>query len=166
VKALYPNWSPNGRAIVFPDNVDNHLLEFGGPPTDVRHQVLPRPPEGEPAFWSYSWSPDASTLAGSFAGAERDQDRGLALYAFATKQYMRLTRSGTNPLWLPGSRRLLYLDRGAIWLYDTSTRTARVVVETGDGPPLTSFTVSRDGQVIYFVREHSDGDIWLATLKQ
>jgi hypothetical protein len=31
---------------------------------------------------------------------------------------------------------------------------------------MTSFTVSRDGRVIYFVREHSDGDIWLATLKK
>jgi serine/threonine protein kinase len=166
VEALYPNWSPNVRAIVFPTTVDNHLLEFTWPPTDVRHTVLPRPPKGWPAFWSYSWSPDSSTLAGYFASAERDEDRGLALYAFATKQYERLTRSGSVPLWLPDSRRLLYLDKGAIWLYDTTTRTAPVLVETGEGPPLTSFTVSRDGKVIYFVREHSDGDIWLATLKQ
>jgi hypothetical protein len=31
---------------------------------------------------------------------------------------------------------------------------------------VTAFTVSRDGRAIYFVREHSDGDIWLATLQQ
>jgi hypothetical protein len=59
------------------------------------------------------------------------------------------------------------LDRGAIWLYDTATRTARVVLETREGPPVTCFTVShRDGRLIYFVREQRDGDIWLATLKQ
>ena len=166
VSALYPTWSPNGRALVFFDTVDNHLLEFGWPPTDVRHQVLPRPKE-EPALWSYSWSPDASRLAGSFSGAARDEDRGVGLYAFATKQYERLTRSGTFPLWLPDSRRLLYLDKGAIWLYDTTTNAARVVVETGEGPAVTCFTVShRDGRIIYFVREHRDGDIWLATLKK
>jgi Tol biopolymer transport system component len=163
-KAWYPNWSPGGDAIVFPDEADNHLLEFGWPPTDVRHSVLPRP-EGEPAFMSWSWSHNGGKLAGHF-NAKRDQDKGLALYAFATKQYERLTRSGSVPLWLPDNRHLLYLDKGAIWLYDTTTRTGRVVVETGEGPPLTSFTVSRDGKVIYFVREHSDGDIWLATLKK
>jgi Tol biopolymer transport system component len=162
----YPNWSPDGHAIVFPDGTDNHLLEFGWPPTDVRHQVLPRP-RGLPPFSSYSWSPDASKLAGFFSAVQRDEDRGLALYAFATKQYERITRSGSCPLWLPGSRRLLYLDSGAIWLYDTTTRAAHVVVEAGDGPPVTCFTVShRDGRLIYFVRQQRDGDIWLATLKR
>jgi dipeptidyl aminopeptidase/acylaminoacyl peptidase len=90
----------------------------------------------------------------------------VGLYAFATKQYERLTRSGTWPLWLPDSRRLLYLDKGAIWLYDVGTKTARIVVQTAEGSPVTCFTVSRDGRIIYFVREHRDGDIWLATLKQ
>ena len=91
----------------------------------------------------------------------------MGLYAFATKQYERLTRSGTFPLWLPDSRRLLYLDKGAIWLYDTTTNAARVVVETGEGPAVTCFTVShQDGRIIYFVREKRDGDIWLATLKK
>ena len=163
----YPNWSPTGRAIVFPDGVVNHLLEFGWPPTDVRHQVLPRP-QGEPAFVTYSWSRDESKLAGAFsASARRDEDRGIALYTFATRQYERLTRSGSVPLWLPDNRRLLYLDRSAIWLYDTTTRTAHVVVEAGEGPPVTCFTVShRDGRHIYFVREQRDGDIWLATLKK
>jgi eukaryotic-like serine/threonine-protein kinase len=160
----YPNWSPHGNAIVFPDGVDNHLLEFGWPPTDVRHQVLPRRP-GEPAFMTYSWSPDATRLAGFF-NAQRDEDKGIGLYAFATRQYERLTRSGNYPLWLPGSRRLLYLDSGAIWLYDTTTRTPRMIVETGEGPTVTCFTVSRDGRLIYFVRQQHDGDIWLATLKR
>jgi Tol biopolymer transport system component len=114
---------------------------------------------------SYSWSGDGSSLAGWF-NSRRDEDRGLGLYAFATKQYERLTRSGNYPLWLPDSRRLLYLDGGSIRLYDTTTRTTRVVVEAGEGPPATRLTVSRDGQVIYFVREQRDGDIWLATLKK
>jgi len=163
-KSWYPNWSPSGDAIVFPDGVDNHLVEFGWPPTDVRHQVLPRP-QGEPAVLTWSWSADSSKIAGSF-NAQRDEDKGLALYVFATKQWERLTRSGNFPLWLPDSRRLLYLDGGSIWLYDTMTKAKRIAVEAGDGPPMTSFTVSRDGRVIYFVREHSDGDIWLATLKK
>jgi Tol biopolymer transport system component len=139
-------------------------VEFGWPPTDVRHQVLPRP-QGEPSILTWSWSRDGRRLAGHF-NAQRDEDKGIALYAFAAKQYERITRSGTYPLWLPDSRRLLYLDGGSIWLYHTMTKTRRVGFEAGDGPPMTSFTVSRDGQVIYFVREQRDGDIWLATLKK
>jgi eukaryotic-like serine/threonine-protein kinase len=163
-KAWYPNWSPDGLAIAYPDGVDTHLLEFERMPKEARHHVLPRP-QGEPPFLSYSWSPDGSRLAGHL-NAQRDEDKGIALYTFATGQYQRLTRSGGLPLWLPDSRRLLFLDNGSIRLCDTATRIVRTVIEAGEGPPMTSFTVSRDGRLIYLAREHSDGDIWLATLKQ
>jgi len=54
VRPWYPNWSPTGLAMVFPTETDNHLLEFGWPPTDVRHQEVrtPRPLRKLPALAS------------------------------------------------------------------------------------------------------------------
>jgi hypothetical protein len=84
VRTWYPNWSPDGHAIVAPDGTDKHLPVFGWPPTGVPHQVRPRPQE-EPALLSWSWSGDGRKLAGDF-NAQRDEDKGLALYTVATKK--------------------------------------------------------------------------------
>ena len=162
--AWYPIWSPDGNAIVYPDGADNHLIEFTWPPKDVRHQVLPRP-QGEPPLSVYAWSRDGRWLAGSF-NTQRANDQGLAVYDIAAKRYERITRSGNSPAWLPDSRRLLYQVSDSIWLYDTTTKTPRVIVESKSEPPITGFAVSRDGRTLYFVREQREGDIWLATLKQ
>jgi hypothetical protein len=61
---------------------------------------------------------------------------------------------------------VLYLDGGSIALYDTATRRAITVVDSAGALPITVFTVSRDGRVIDLLREHSDGDVWLAMLKK
>jgi Tol biopolymer transport system component len=157
----WPVWSPDGKALVFDDNNGkNYFLELSGSPDDRRPQLLP--PAGR-TFRGVSWSPDRQFLAGRM-DAQRVEDRGIGIYDFGTKRYERLT-SGSTPLWLRDSRRLIYIDKGSLWLYDIIKKSSRVILDSAENPSITGFAISSDGKTIYFVRTVSEGDIWLATLR-
>jgi Tol biopolymer transport system component len=87
------------------------------------------------------------------------------IYTFATQRYQRLTDFGQWPVWLPDSRRVLFVSGGkAFYVVDAQTRQVRRVFEvTRDviAPP----QMTRDGRAIYFSRRVTEADIWLATLR-
>jgi serine/threonine protein kinase/Tol biopolymer transport system component len=161
----YPNWSPTEKAIVYPDGIDNYRVEYDESFKEIRHQTLPRP-EGEPPFVTLSWSGNGQFLAGGF-WPPGNTDGGIGIYSFATKRFERFTRSGSSPRWLSvsDSRHLLYLEKGSLWCYDIEKKSQHIVIDSKDVPPILNFAVSRDGRVIYYEREQSEGDIWLATLR-
>jgi len=108
-----------------------------------------------------SWSPDGRLLAGQVSG----EHPGIAVYSMASRTYQRLADFGEWPVWLPDSRRVLFVANGsAFYILDTSLRQVRKIFSvTRDviGPP----RLTRDGKKAYYSRRVTESDVWLCTLQ-
>jgi Tol biopolymer transport system component len=128
---------------------------------DQKPRLLPpfEPPNG--LFVVNAWSPDGERIAGT-AGLD---EKGVVVYSISTNRYERLTDFGEWPVWLPDSRRLLFVSRGREFhIVDTQTKqTRKIYSSTRDvlGPP----QLSDDGRTMYFSRRVTESDIWTRTLK-
>jgi Tol biopolymer transport system component/tRNA A-37 threonylcarbamoyl transferase component Bud32 len=116
-------------------------------------------PQGQP-FAVNAWSPDGTLLAGQRAF----NAPGIYLYSMAERRFDRLTDYGEWPVWLPDSRRLLFVTRGREYhVIDTRTRAiARAWSSVRDtlGPP----RLTPDGRTLYFQRRVTEADVWVAAL--
>ena len=123
-------------------------------------RMLPRV-EAPDNFFVNAWSPDGAHIAGT-AGLD---EKGVVVYSLRTNRYERLTDYGEWPVWLPDSRRILFVSRGKdFYVIDTETKQARKIYSsTRDvlGPP----RLSRDGREMYFSRRVTESDIWTLTFK-
>ena len=85
-------------------------------------------------------------------------------YSLESHQYERLTDFGEWPIWLPDSRRVLFVANGKnFFVVDSDSKQVRKIFSvTGDviGPP----RLTRDGRTAYFSRRVTESDIWLLTL--
>ncbi|HEV8382525.1 MAG TPA: hypothetical protein VGQ29_13120, partial [Gemmatimonadales bacterium] len=160
----YAVWSPDGSRIAAATTLSDtgttmYLFDPNRPWKDQQPEVL-RAPDSLP-FGPHSWSPDGRRIAGT-SGAS---DRGIVLYTLSSRTYERLTGHGQWPVWLPDSRRLLFVSGGnAFYVVDSETRLVqRVFAVTRDviGPP----QLTPDGRTLYYTRRVTDADIWLATLQ-
>jgi serine/threonine protein kinase len=83
-----------------------------------------------------------------------------------TREYELLTDFGEWPVWLPDSRRVLFVARGkAFFILDTRSRQfTKTFSVTRDviGPA----QLAPDGKTAYFSRRVTESDIWLLTLKR
>ncbi len=117
------------------------------------------PPSDE--FLVNSWSPDGRRLVGHVKG----ERLGIAMYSLPSRTYERLTDFGEWPVWLPDSRRVLFVANGsAFHVLDTSSRQVRKIFSvTRDviGPP----RLTRDGRKAYYSRRVTESDVWLCTLQ-
>jgi Tol biopolymer transport system component len=108
-----------------------------------------------------SWSLDGERLAGHADSAKQ----GIMIYSLRSRKYERLTDFGQWPVWLPDSRRVLFVAGGkAFFIVDTLSKQVRKMFSvTRDviGPP----QLTRDGKTAYFSRRVTEADIWLLTLK-
>ena len=106
-----------------------------------------------------SWSPDGSMLAGQagYPGV------GVIVYSFERESYERLTDFGEWPVWLPDSRRLLFVFEGKrFFVVDRETKETEEVFSVPRdviGPP----RISGDGTQVVFSRRVTEADIWLLT---
>ncbi len=155
-------WSPDGRrlAVNVPDKA-GFLMD----PDRGSEDQTPEPLARDTAWGSFvvnDWSPDGTRLAGMVGWA----DRGVGYYEVATGRQVRLTDFGQWPVWMPDSRRILFVSGGnAFYLVDSETRAVRRVHWTPRdilGPP----RVTADGREIVYSRRVTEGDIWLATIEE
>ena len=160
----YGVWSPDGsRMIAATAGADRWATYMFDPnrPWNAQHvDTLPQPPDSLAPFGPHSWSPDGRRIAGMIHAF----DRGVVVHTLGTRKYDRLTARGHWPVWLPDSRRVLYVSGGnAFYIVDRQTKAVRqVLAVTRDviGPP----QLTPDGRTLYFTRRVTEADIWLATL--
>jgi Tol biopolymer transport system component len=124
-------------------------------------EIVPRAPEPHPRFAPNSWSPDGRWLIG---------ENGLgtfviSMYSVHDRTFQRLTDFGQWPVWLPDSRRVLFVSRGREFhILDTVTKNTKQifsVVRDTLGPP----RLTRDGRTAFFSRRVTEADIWLVNLQ-
>src|SRR5687768_328415 len=154
-------WSPDGRRMAV-SRQGQRVSAIINPHDDPEGQskiTLKTP--AELPFLPNSWSPDGRWLAGqtSFNTA------GILIYSIAEQRVERLTDFGEWPVWLPDSRRLLFVSRGRDFhVVDTQTKeVARIWSSARDtlGPP----RLTRDGRTMFFQRRVTEADVWVATLR-
>jgi eukaryotic-like serine/threonine-protein kinase len=162
---VYPVWSPDGSrlAVTHGRSVGNkvYIVRTGESWEKQRPEELPALTVGGEVFLPSSWSRDGHRLAGYGDGPSA----GIILYSVARRTYERLTRDGTAPIWLNDNRRLIYVDKGKLFLLDSASKQSRELLALPHGDIATPALAS-DNQRIYFVRQNIEADVWLATLGQ
>ena len=162
-------WSPDGRRLAVTRT--RRVPESGGPsasiidadmPFDGRTAVdLPPVPPPHSQFAPNSWSPDGKRIAGQNGFTTL----GITVYSTETRTFERLSEFGEWPVWLPDSRRILFVSRGReFYTLDTRTKATKLifsVVRDTLGPP----RLTRDGREAYFSRRVTEADVWIATLQ-
>jgi hypothetical protein len=140
----------NSRTLIF--DPDRPWAEQGP-------EVLPPVEDGGPPLVITSWSPDGSMLAGQ-AGYP---GRGVTIFEFESETYERLTDFGEWPVWLPDSRRLIFVHEGkrffVVGLEAKEPKEIFSIQRDVIGPP----RISGDGSQLVFSRRVTEADIWLLT---
>lgn len=165
--AAYIAWAPDGSRIATVSGVDEPSLKsrvFIFDPNRPWKQQSPEPlpPLDPPSsrFLVNDWSPDGKRLV----GAAETPIGGVVTYSLESHQYERLTDFGEWPVWLPDSRRVLFVANGKdFYVVDSSSKQVHKVFSAGRdiiGPP----RLTRDGKTAYFSRRVTESDIWLLTL--
>ena len=169
--AGYLAWSPDGSRIATVGAIEAPLVKNRGWIFDPNRPWKQQTPEvlaplDPPSvrFVINSWSPDGERLAGHLDSASQ-ATQGIMMYSLRSHKYEQLTDFGQWPVWLPDSRRLLFVAGGkGFFIVDTQSKQIRNIFSvTRDiiGPP----QLTRDGKTAYFSRRVTESDIWLLTLK-
>jgi Tol biopolymer transport system component len=156
-------WSPDGSRIAAMNSLGKSartiIIDPNRSWTEQTPQVLPGVEDSGPPMVVTSWSPDGSMLAGQ-AGYP---GTGVTVFSFETESYQRLTDFGEWPVWLPDSRRLMFVFEGKrFFIVDRESKETQEIFSVPRdviGPP----RISGDGSQVVFSRRVTEADIWLLT---
>jgi Tol biopolymer transport system component len=154
-------WSPDGRKMAVTRQVGQvtSIINPHDDPEGASKITLKNPPGL--TFFANSWSPDATRLAGQM----NFNTPGILIYSIADQRVERITDFGEWPVWLPDSRRVLFVSRGRdIHIADTQSKVvSRIWSSVRDtlGPP----RLTRDGRMMFYQRRSTEADVWVATLR-
>ncbi|HJU43970.1 MAG TPA: protein kinase [Vicinamibacterales bacterium] len=154
-------WSPDGRrmAVARQAAAGTVILNPHDDPEGASKITLPTPKQLP--FLANSWSPDGKQLAGQ----TNFNTPGILMYSIAEQRVERLADFGEWPVWLPDSRRLLFVSRPREFhIVDTHTKVISKIwssVRDTLGPP----RLTRDGRMMFYQRRSTEADVWVATLR-
>lgn len=156
---IEPVWSPDGTRAVANMPLASKVLMFD-PRVPARQQKVEElPPFLDGGFRTTSWSPDGTRVAG-FANRP---GTGIVVYSVASRAYEEITRSGTGPVWLPDSRRLLFGNGGNLMIVEVATKTTKLVFSS-PRETLSAPELSPGAREIYVIITDPQSDIVLAKL--
>ncbi|MCG6957116.1 MAG: serine/threonine-protein kinase [Gemmatimonadetes bacterium] len=154
-------WSPDGSRLAIDVTGGDAFLMDADRTTD--EQTI-EPLVHDSAWGSLivdDWSRDGTRLAAMHGWA----DQGVGYYDLTTGECVPLTDFGQWPVWLPDSRRILFVSgRKAFYIVDAETRSVRRIYSTVRdilGPP----RLTADGREVVYSRRVTEGDLWMATLE-
>lgn len=170
----------NGRSLVYPVlSPDGHWLSYciAGSKTyliepsktwqEQTPVALPLIKSGSPDeeewFIAWSWSPDSQKLAG-WSSSRNSEFAHSYIYTLATQKYEKIADLGMRQYWLSDNRHLLSVDKGAIYLHDSQTKSAHKLWAR---PSLEArgASISADRRRIFFSVLIDESDIKLLTLE-
>jgi dipeptidyl aminopeptidase/acylaminoacyl peptidase len=168
----FPNWSPDGKRLVFPDGTNSYVFQPGDSPGEGSAERLPLPPGGG---WmqTYGWSPDGRLILGQ---RQTGPTRNLLLYSLEARTYDDLGPAdpgqlgvvgtlGALPAFLADGKRILYLAPGRrLAIFDLATRQTRPV-RGAENLRVTDYTLAKDNRSIYVIDDQLESDVWLTTLQ-
>ncbi|MBI3424940.1 MAG: PD40 domain-containing protein [Acidobacteria bacterium] len=163
-EVIAPVWSPDSRKLLYQiRNVNSYVIDADRPGAAQTPQVLPGQPV--PGFLPWEWSPNGQSLAGWQPPLPEQQRRGIVVYSVAQQRYERLTDLGSYPVWLNDSRRLLFKEGNALYLFDRTGQKPQQIHALKQPNQIGTQAISRNNRQIYFTEVSSDADIWLLKLK-
>jgi serine/threonine protein kinase/Tol biopolymer transport system component len=154
-------WSPDGRWLAC-SRRGAAVVDLARPAAQRTFQALPGPGRIPGLFSPMSWSQDG--MAGMITSRNGPAYPGIFLYSLATRRFAKLTGSGGNPVWFAGRPLLLYVDAGAVHLYDLRRKASRKLLEPSPSSAYLFASPSRDGRRLYLVRRLDEGDVWRLSL--
>jgi len=158
-----PVWSPDGTRLAYRNYGSTpSIMRIGKSWREQSPEVLPSMSDLSD-WYPWSWSHDGRQLAGFRVGAGVSD--GISVYSLESQQKEKLTDSGMRPVWLSDSRRMLFQDRGRLYLLDSRSKKIREVLSVAPNEFGTGVTLSRDDRLIYFSLVITEADIWLMTLE-
>ncbi len=154
----WPVWSADGKRLAYTIfGLKTYLIDPAKPWTAQTPENLAAFPEPGKLFNGWSWSPDGKTIAGFL-----NRDDGIALYSVASREFRRITKHGSDPVWLSDSRRLLFHDDGRLHIVDSQTGAEKEILSIApDEVARRGFAVSPDDRHIYFSVSITEADLWM-----
>jgi Tol biopolymer transport system component len=159
----WPVWSPNGKQVAYTlFGLSTFLIETGKPWSAQAAEKLPPFPADGQIFSGWNWSPDGRMLAGFL-----DRDNGIAIYSPASRSFRKFSAHGADPVWLSDNRRLLFLDKGRIYLLDIASGSTRELLSVmPEEVARRGFAVSPDDSRVYFSVSTTEADVWMVEFQR
>jgi serine/threonine protein kinase/Tol biopolymer transport system component len=160
-----PVLSPDGRRMAVSVDRGEVLVDLTAPLEKRRLVPLPRKDPAKESFFASSWSPNGLFLAGDLSSTDNSTPAGVGYYSLEDGRSVRLTNSGTTPLWMSNNRTLLYTDDGKVMAVDRESGRIQVVLQPRANSEFIGVGVSPDGRTLYAIRADQQEDVWLLTFQ-
>lgn len=160
--AVAPVISPDGSKLAFTVAADSkqsaRIINLAVPYDNQTPVAISSEPNGV-SYTVRDWSPDGKKLLVVYFEHDGDEN-GTGVVDLATGIFRQLTKTGTSPFWLADNRHYIFVDRGAVFVCDSSTGTTSQIYRPTKYEVQQAFPTP-DNRMILFRYLQVDADIWL-----